>query len=148
MYGEILTSMESGSKDSKNTKERNSQKVGEMRGSFLLLLLLFFFRLFYHDYLLSSASLLLLLLLSLLWLPRWKAEKRGLQYWNEMARRKPKRNHEAYMKLGFPKECESRSRWIRSMRIRYLATAFLQTDLFLVYFFFAKERQFRCIDVS
>ena len=40
MYGEILTSMESGSKDSKNTKERNSQKVGEMRGSFLLL---FFF---------------------------------------------------------------------------------------------------------
>ena len=42
MYGEILTSMESGSKDSKNTKERNSQKVGEMRGSFLLLLLFFF----------------------------------------------------------------------------------------------------------
>lgn len=33
MYGEILTSMESGSKDSKNTKERNSQKVGEMRAS-------------------------------------------------------------------------------------------------------------------
>lgn len=51
MYGEILTSMESGSKDSKNTKERNSQKVGEMRGSFLLLFFFAFFIIitYYHQ---------------------------------------------------------------------------------------------------
>ena len=60
MYGEILTSMESGSKDSKNTKERNSQKVGEMRGSLLLFFLLFCFVFFFAFFIIISVSIIVI----------------------------------------------------------------------------------------
>ena len=73
MYGEILTSMESGSKDSKNTKERNSQKVGEMRGSFLLLSLLFFFSPFLSSlFIIISVIIIVITIIMIATLKSWK----------------------------------------------------------------------------
>ena len=75
MYGEILTSMESGSKDSKNTKERNSQKVGEMRGSFLLLLLLFFFSPFLSSLFIIISVIIIVIIIIIIMIATLKSRK-------------------------------------------------------------------------